>query len=63
MKKKAMKQSTLCNIMAGISVVFGLAIFASGMITSQTFIKVADLNTAQTQIYSTMRTLVSSVNL
>lgn len=62
MKKASMKQSTLCNIMAGVSIIFGVAIFVSVMMTSQTFTGVANLNSSQTQIYKDMRTLVNSVN-
>lgn len=62
MKKITIKQSVLCNIMAGVSMLFAAAIFVSGVVTSQLFIKVTDLNKQQTQIYSHMRSLVSSVN-
>lgn len=62
MKKRTLKQSTLSNLMMGISILFALATCISAIITTKAFIGVTNLNKVQTEIYSNMRTLLATAN-
>lgn len=62
MKKSTMKQSTLCNLMAGISVFFAIAILVSVIFTTVLFAVVNNLSKAQIQINNNLRILVTKVN-
>lgn len=62
MKKSTMKQSTLCNLMAGISVFFAIAILVSVIFTTVLFTVVNNLSKAQIQINNNLRILVTKVN-
>lgn len=60
--KKQINQSTICNIMAVTSSLMALIIFIAGMITSQIFARVTDMNVSQATLSNNLRMVVSESN-
>lgn len=62
MKKSAMKQSTLCNLLAGISIFFAVTILVAVVFTTLIFTSVNKLSGAQISIGNELRNLISKAN-